>query len=387
MQESKKKDVIFIICTFVIVIILFLLPTGFSTNEYPNSDRVRVEILEVNNEHVYRAGGMILQGEQLCTIKIENGPFKGTEKTAVNNFIGKLEMDKIFEKGDMALAVIDYVEGEVTHVTLVDHYRLHLEIILFLAFILLLILFARWVGVKAILSFILTILVIWKLLIPMFLKGYNPIVVSMFIIIFLTVIIITLVAGVNRRSLVAILGSFLGSFLTCILAIVFGNSFKVHGAILPFSETLLYSGYAHLNLTDIFISSIFLASAGALMDLSMDISTAINEMVQNHPDLTRKQAIKSGFEIGRAVIGTMTTTLLLAYSGGYVALLMVFMAQGTPVINILNLRYVAGEILHTIVGSFGLVTVAPFTAILAGFAFTQPAYVTRLKKKSEDGNI
>ena len=74
----------------------------------------------------------------------------------------------------------------------------------------------------------------------------------------------------------------------------------------------------------------------------------------------------SGLNVGRAAMGTMTTTLLLAYSGGFVALLMVFMAQGTPIWNILNYKYVASEIIHTVVGSFGLVTVAPFTALTSG---------------------
>ena len=78
------------------------------------------------------------------------------------------------------------------------------------------------------------------------------------------------------------------------------------------------------------------------------------------------EAMKSGFNVGRAAMGTMTTTLLFAYSGGYIALLMVFMAQGTPVDHILNYKYVAAEIIHTVIGSFGLVTVAPFTALCAG---------------------
>ena len=82
--------------------------------------------------------------------------------------------------------------------------------------------------------------------------------------------------------------------------------------------------------------------------------------------------------VGRAAMGTMTTTLLLAYSGGYVALLMVFMAQGTPLYNILNYKYVASEIIHTVVGSFGLVTVAPFTALCAGVLLT--------RKKGEQEN-
>lgn len=84
------------------------------------------------------------------------------------------------------------------------------------------------------------------------------------------------------------------------------------------------------------------------------------------PDITRKEAVQSGFNVGRAAMGTMTTTLLLAYSGGYIALLMVFMAQGTPVINILNYKYVSAEILQTLAGSFGLVSVAPFTAVVSG---------------------
>ena len=66
-------------------------------------------------------------------------------------------------------------------------------------------------------------------------------------------------------------------------------------------------------------------------------------------------------------MGTMTTTLLFAYSGGYIALLMVFMAQGTPLDNLLNYKYVAAEIIHTVIGSFGLVTVAPFAALTAGW--------------------
>ena len=80
----------------------------------------------------------------------------------------------------------------------------------------------------------------------------------------------------------------------------------------------------------------------------------------------------------------MTTTLLLAYSGGYLAQLMVFMAQGTPLVNIFNYKYVASEILQTLVGCFGLVTVAPFTAIAAGFLLTRPGAVAPLAEDEAD---
>lgn len=107
------------------------------------------------------------------------------------------------------------------------------------------------------------------------------------------------------------------------------------------------------------------------MDLSVDITSAIHEVVEKKPEISWIEAAKSGMNVGRAAMGTMTTTLLLAYSGGYITLLMVFMAQGTPIDHILNYKYVAAEILDTVVGSFGLVTVAPFTALTAGILLTR----------------
>lgn len=107
-----------------------------------------------------------------------------------------------------------------------------------------------------------------------------------------------------------------------------------------------------------------------MMDLAVDITSAVNEVVEKKPEISRREAARSGMNVGRAAMGTMTTTLLLAYSGSYIALLMVFMAQGTPIDHILNYKHVSAEILDTIVGSFGLVTVAPFTAAVSGFLLT-----------------
>jgi uncharacterized membrane protein len=148
------------------------------------------------------------------------------------------------------------------------------------------------------------------------------------------------------------------------MAAVFTKQFHLHGAVLPFAETLLYSGFAHLDLTKIYVAAVFLACSGAVMDLAMDVAASMHEVVVRHPGISRKEAFSSGITVGRAVVGTMTTTLLLAYSGSFLTLLMAFMAQGVPLANTFNLIYVAAEVLKTLVGSFGLVTVAPFTALM-----------------------
>ena len=206
----------------------------------------------------------------------------------------------------------------------------------------------------------------WKVLIPLFLQGYNPVIVGVITTMILIITIIGLVYGIDKKSLAAIIGSLSGALVTCFMALFFVSKFKIHGAVMSYSESLLYSGYENLNLTQIFIASIFIASSGAVMDVAVDITSAVAEVIEKKPSITKIEAIKSGINVGRSIMGTMMTTLLLAYSGGYIGLLMVFMAQGTPIINILNLKYVSSEILHTLIGSFGLVTVAPFTALASG---------------------
>ena len=252
-----------------------------------------------------------------------------------------------------------------------DHFRLTKEAVLLIAFFGLLILVAGKNGIRAIFSFVITILAIWKLLVPAYLRGYSPVWIGIGITTLLTLIIIFFVYGFDRRTLTACLGAMLGILTTCILGILFTDLFQIHGAIMPDSESLLYSGYQHLDLTAIFMSSIFIGASGAMMDLAVDITSAVHEVVEKKPQIGWREAARSGMNVGRAAMGTMTTTLLLAYSGGYITSLMVYMAQGTPIDHILNYKYVASEILDTVIGSFGLVTVAPFTALMSGILLTK----------------
>ena len=103
------------------------------------------------------------------------------------------------------------------------------------------------------------------------------------------------------------------------------------------------------------------------MDLGMDVAAGMQEVVQHKPSVSRQELTRSGLRIGRSVVGTMSTTLLLAYTGGYLTLMMAFMAQGVPLTDFINNHYVASEAVKTIIGSFGLVLVAPFTALAGGF--------------------
>ena len=368
---KKKNSVLLMILIGILLTgILIAIPTGYEDALiYQDMERAVGKVIDTNNSAIITSG-LVQSGEQSCTLEILNGKFKGKQIKGVNFLSGSLEKDKIYKAGEKALVTISYQGDEIGSVVMSDHYRLDKEAILMLIFAVLLIVVAGKNGFLAIFSFLITVLTVWKILVPAYLKGYSPVWIGIFITLFLTVMIIFFVYGFDKRTLAASSGAMLGILTTCVLGMLFTDMFRIHGAVMPDSESLLYSGYQDLNLTSIFMSSIFIGASGAMMDLAVDITSAVHEVIEKKSGITWKEAAKSGMNVGRAAMGTMTTTLLLAYSGGYITLLMVFMAQGTPMDHILNYKYVAAEILDTVVGSFGLVTVAPFTALVSGLTLT-----------------
>lgn len=360
---------------------LAILPTGYQ-EIYREAEQCVAKVIQTDESKIIDTG-LVRSGEQRCQLEIVSGKFKGKTAEGVNMLNGSLEQDKLFSQGDRAQVVVSYNADEILMVTMIDHDRIPMELVMGAIFILFLILFAGRTGVRAVLSFFLTVLAIWKLLVPLYLKGYNPIWTGLVFTLLLSVLIIALVYGFDRRCASAVSGTFLGILVTCLLGSLFTDLFQIHGAVMSSSESLLYAGYQDLNLTRIFMASIFIGASGALMDLSVDITSAVHEVIEKRPDIGWKEAVRSGMNVGRSAMGTMTTTLLLAYSGGYIALLMVFMAQGTPLINILNYKHVAAEMVHTVIGSFGLVTVAPFTALCAGVLLSQKKKDIEEKKEQD----
>lgn len=333
-----------------------------------DGEPVRARVLSVDNGSITLTG-MLEYGTQYLEVELLEGPFEGRRFRAENELRAQLDFDKKFAPGDVA--VITWPEGGVNEdgvpLTARDHWRLGWGMVLFGSFCVLIAVFGGWVGVKALFSFVFSCFTVWKLVIPLCLDGWSVAWVSFTAVSALTAVIMYLVAGCTHKGLSAFLGAMLGVGSSMALAWFFTDAMHVTGATMPFVQALLYSGYPSLDLADVFIGAVMLASSGALMDLAMDIAAGVDEVALHNPGLSRKALLMSGLRIGRSVVGTMTTTLLLAYSGGYLTLLMAFAAQGTPPVAFLNSTVVSAEIVKTLVGSFGLVLVAPFTAFVAAY--------------------
>jgi len=271
-----------LVCLVMIAVLLHL-PTGYEQAlQYRQAERCIGLVLETDNSTI-KDTGLVRSGEQRCRLRVLDGNFKDETITGVNMLRGSLEQDKLFSAGDRAQIVISTRGGAVSNVTMIDHYRIPWEIFMAGVFILLLTAVAGRTGLRAIFSFVLTVLAVWKLLVPLYLNGWNPVWIGLLVTLLLTVLIIALVYGFDRRCAAAVSGAFLGILATAALGILFTDQFKIHGAVMAYSESLLYAGFQHLDLTRIYMSSIFLGASGAVMDLAVDVTSAVAGVVARNP--------------------------------------------------------------------------------------------------------
>lgn len=363
----------------IVFVIVYCFQYNNQNTEIPNVTEERAKVISIDNTDVIQSGAGCI-GFQDLEVKLLSGEFKDQRIQCGNTLYGQLETDNIYREGDTILVAIHVDKGKIIDAKAIELYRQNWIMALFLSFVVILLIFAGIIGAKAILSFMLSVIVIWKILIKGLLLGHNPVLLTTITVILLTAIIIFLVAGLNKKGLAAFLGTIFGLITTLIITMIYGQYIGLFGMTQPYVQSLIISGYFNLNIQQIFYAAIILGASGAAMDVAMDISASMSEIKEKKTDISMKSLILSGINVGKHVIGTMTTTLLLAYSGGYLTLLMLFMIKNASLLRMINLKIVSAEIMRTLIGSLGLVMVAPITAVIAGFLMSKEFKVSLEKK-------
>lgn len=378
----KNKSLIGFILIFTFGCLYLIMSLANQTNLPDNILESKARVLSIDNSEIMTSNVSAI-GYQSLMVEILEGEFKGEEVKADNSLNGQIEYDQVYEIGDKIIIGIKHENGEVQQVRAIDYYRQSWIGAIFIVFVLALLIYARFIGLKAIISFALSLLILWKFLLQNLLLGKDPILFTSLTIMMLSGIIIFLVSGFNKRGLAAFLATTMGLLITLMVTHFFGHQLSLSGLTQPYAQTLMISGYHYLNLQEIFYAAIILGASGAAMDIAVDISASMHEIKSKKPDISINELIQSGFNVGRQVIGTMATTLLLAYSGSYLTLLMLFIARETSITRMLNLKVVAAEIMRTLIGSIGLVIVAPTTALIAGVLLSYKFDLKEIVKKSK----
>lgn len=331
-----------------------------------------VRNLDLRQNMIEYSGGSIEDSVQRLEVKIIEGQFKGeiveAEYPLSLDFIGG-QNNSLLRAGDEVLMTLELDDNDnITSAVIYNPVREKSIIFLIILFAVIILSVGRLKGFKALVSLIFTVLAIVVILLPLLIKGRNPMLVTIGTSVVITGVTILLVGGFNKKSLAAILGTTGGVVAAGLIAQIIGYTAKLTGLGTEESQLLLYIPQnVSFNYRGLLFSGIILGALGACMDVGMSLSSAMFEIKEQNPELNRLQLISSGMNIGRDMMGTMANTLILAYVGGCLPLMMVLMAHNMPLSDIINQDGFASEVMRSLAGSIGLILTIPLTALVASF--------------------
>lgn len=301
-------------------------------------------------------------GFQTIAVEITDGSLKGQE-FEIGNPVSRLYNIKVEEGTKVIVGVYDR-SGE-TVATLFSYDRSNTIYLLAIIFSIIVIIIGGIKGVKSLLSLIFTLICCIFLMLPLLLRGVSPIIAGILMAVLSITVTLLLVSGINKKTLTAILGTVSGVVIAGITAYIFGDLSNLSGITMDDAESLMYIAEdTGLKIKGLMFTGILVASLGAVMDVAMSISSSIFEMNSINSKITFKDLFKSSMNIGKDIIGTMTNTLILAFAGGSLSVLILIYSSSMPYNKLINLDILGTEIVQGLAGSIGIILAVPITALI-----------------------
>ncbi|AGK98004.1 YibE/F family protein [Clostridium pasteurianum] len=369
--KNKKNIIIGII--LILIAVCFFSYKNFVANEDDNQPVHGVVISENSNtssSQQTQKNSKSMESSKV-QVKITSGSHKGTVLSLDNLVNDKTFDETLAHKGSEVLVNIDENDnGSIKSAYIYEVVRYKYIYILLFVFVGLLAIIGGKKGIKSIAALLLTGVVILKILIPLIISGFNPIVVSIILCISVSILNLLIISGKNKKTLAAIIGTVGGVIIAAIIGISMSTILRLTGLTDDELQMLIYiSQNTSFDFRGLLFSGILMGALGAVMDVSMSIASAVNEIKENNKEISTKELIKSGMNVGRDIMGTMANTLILAYVGGSMYILMLVSSYNLPMSRILDQDVIASEVLKSLAGSIGLIFTIPITAAASAWLF------------------
>lgn len=278
---------------------------------------------------------------------------------------------KEVEAGDTVLLAFNPSESEKFDWMFLDYIRSDKLMILGIVFFVLLIVFGRKKGFNTILSLIFTCLAIFAVFIPSVFSGKNIYLWSIMTCIYVILTTMLIIGGVNRKTLAAIIGCFSGIAMAGLLTVAMDRILFLTGFLDEHSMHIVNLPLDNpVDLKAIVFAAIIIGAMGAIMDVSVSIASSLWEIRNKVESCSFKTLYRSGINIGKDIMGTMSNTLILAYIGGALSLVLLLSAYSSSMIELFNREMIITEILKALVGSLGILLTMPLTSIVCAFLYT-----------------
>lgn len=327
-----------------------------------------VGILE-NHVTVDESTDGLWRGDMKLQVKILTGEYKG-ETAEVINYFSSLYNVRVNQGDKVSIRIDENEKGY--QVSVYNYYRVPQIIGAVVIFLLLLIVIGGKKGAKSAVGLIFTMVCIIGILLPLTLKGYSPLLITIMLILICNLVTFFLIDGVQIKTVVAAVGSMCGVLAGAGFAVLAQHFMSVTTYQMDEAESLLLiTSTTDLNMRNLFLCGILIACMGAVMDVSMSIASSIAELHTVNPQLTRWELFRSGMNIGKDAMGTMSNTLILAFAGNSLNMMVMIYSYGIGFQQLMNTDFIAIEIIRSIAGSIGIICTVPFVALIASTVFAK----------------
>lgn len=306
----------------------------------------------------------VRRGSQKLRLEILSGEYAG-EIVGTVNYLSAFYNVYVDEGDEVAVSINVTREGEYT--VSIYNYSRDMWIWGFVAlFALVLIIVGGRQGAKAILGLGITVFCVIFLLVPLLVqKGWPAIPTTLGIVAYTTFVTFVILGGVQVKTMVAALGSFGGVLLAGFLAWGACEIVHISGMNMDEAESLLLTAVDNgMKIKGLYICGILIATQGAVMDIAMSISSSIHEVHEANPKLSARELLRSGMNVGRDAMGTMANTLVLAFAGTSLNMMIFLYSYDVSYVQLMNTDFIAIEIIRSLAGSIGIVLTVPLVAML-----------------------
>jgi uncharacterized membrane protein len=357
----------------VLFLLIMLLLTGISQAVEPsfsddaNTIILRGRVLSVEDIEPDESVQSFIELEQLASIEIIRGQYKGEVFTLVNSLMGHPLFDLYLTEGRQVVlwGEVDN-DGVLRDIYLQDFARDKYLYLIVGLFILTLLAVGRRKGLTTVVTLTITILAIFRILLPLILAGYSPIGATIVVATAVSLITILALNGLHRKTFAAVIGTVGGVMVAGLLALFIGNAANLTGFSSEEAQMLMFMEGGPIDVRGLLFAGIIIGSLGAVMDVTVTISSSVYEVYCADRTKCLRELISSAMNVGRDIMGTMANTLILAYVGTAAPLLLLFMGYSMPWPLIINSDLVATEVVRALAGSIGLIAAIPLTAVTSG---------------------
>lgn len=376
MKKKYIRQIIIIVFVILFGVLLYFFNQVEKTELLTNDGRTfeKAVVTQIVEDNITENGNRV--GQQTVKLLIESGEHKGEEITATSSSSYLYGADCV--EGLKVIAIISESENTIT-ASVYNYDRGDILYLIILFFIVVLWLIGGKKGLNSAIGLVFTFVCIIFLFLPMIYRGISPIFSAVVIVILTTFVVMFLIDGISVKSVCAMLGTIAGVLISSVLAALFGSLTNISGNNVSDIENLMYIGQmTDIDVGELMFAGILISTLGAVMDVAISVASTINEIHDKNPQLSRKELFSSGINVGRDMMGTMSNTLILAFTGSSINTLVYIYSYNYSYYQVLNMYSIGIEIIQGISATLGVILTVPFVAFISSM------FLSRRRKRLDN---